>query len=682
MPFLSNADIPNWLLLVLLLTILIYFFCFRNNLCSALYYWFCSLPGIKQICQVRPVLSQRNIQKHSPQFDASLAFLAGKTPQEIRAFKQDEVAANHAHVKQIWAKEAELAKTTNPAAAAELRDEIQDLYQSIPVPVSSGVYEVNQLPLSRSLRAKYQGWLMFSVLIQSRLSDRDLERMGVIVRSRAGDIVTAFVSSLVFQRVLRDPYTQAIEKAIPYFKDLAAAMGVHGVNSVHNAPLIPPISEEINGRGVIIGIIDQDSIDYYHPDLRLSPSPPNNFGGTRFVSIWDQGLVPVGNESGPPSHYNFNTPTSYGVEYSRSDLNDDLLHHHNNNQEPYELVRHLRTDSGDHSTAVAAAAASNGEVNSNFGAAKEAELIYVKLRGLASDERLTQANLKQDFVFILDHTFVEDAFIYIFNKAEEEGKPCVVNMSLSINMGPHDGHSLSEQRLNYLLTSSRQRVITLSAGNTNDKKEVIEGTVPVTGELDFDLRFFDGVDKNTSLEIWYDRDIELKLEVFAPNQATPLLTVLPSQSGNATLSYFNTEVFAYSVLIDGRNYDNRISIFMFPGTYFKNSVGRDVTEINIGTWKFKLSLAAGGVNDNRQVHAWVSRNNRAQREWVNHSADRYSVAVPSTAARAITVGAVTRPNQPWPFNANDPNNYFIPTDFSGSGPTRNNNTKTRSGSRG
>src|SRR6185295_8171825 len=104
---------------------------------------------------------------------------------------------------------------------------------------------------------------------------------------------------------------------------------------------------------------------------------------------------------------------------------------------------------------------------------------------------------------VADSAGMLDGFSYVFARAAQLGKPCVINRSGSDNQGPHDGTTMGERFLDNLLLQPG-RAITLAAGNSNNVRSHAAGDVPDGGSLDLVLNYSAGADKNDAVEIWYD----------------------------------------------------------------------------------------------------------------------------------------------------------------------------------
>lgn len=196
--------------------------------------------------------------------------------------------------------------------------------------------------------------------------------------------------------------------------------------------LVPPVwsgAPSFKGTGVIVGVVDT-GIDIFHDCFRKPDG-----GASRLLGLWDQ-LLPTEN---PPGGFD------YGVEFGPVDFEEAF----DQPDQPF-----ASQDVEGHGTHVAGTAAGDGSQPGNchlsnhyIGVAPEAELCIVKSEFYGS-------------------TYV-DGVRWIFDKANDEGKPAVVNLSLGAAAASHDGTSPEELALDALLDPPLPgRVIVVSAGNT------------------------------------------------------------------------------------------------------------------------------------------------------------------------------------------------------------------------
>jgi subtilisin family serine protease len=177
-----------------------------------------------------------------------------------------------------------------------------------------------------------------------------------------------------------------------------------------------------SGKDVVIGVIDT-GIDFFHEDFRDPEDPAKS----RIAYIWDQKMDEGAGQS--PKKFR------YGREWTRADIEAEL-----STSSP-QLVSHLDTHKiwGGHGTHVM------GVAGGNKGLAPGADLIMVA------------SNLSTGDII--------DGVRYIMDKAEEMGKPCVINMSFGGVLNPHDGTDILSVILDNMLEGTQGFVICAAAGN-------------------------------------------------------------------------------------------------------------------------------------------------------------------------------------------------------------------------
>ncbi len=181
-----------------------------------------------------------------------------------------------------------------------------------------------------------------------------------------------------------------------------------------------PLAKSYTGKDVVIGIIDL-GLEVRHPDFL------NNDSTTRVLYYWNQNS----NAGTAPLDY------GYGTQWNANQINaGDLLH----------------TSTSDHGTHVTGIACSNGNAPGNYkGMAPESDIIFVDYyQGNQRDWKLC----------------VVQAIEYIFTKAEEQGKPCVVNLSLGSYIGSHDGQDPYTQMVDSMIDAAPSRAVVCAAGNS------------------------------------------------------------------------------------------------------------------------------------------------------------------------------------------------------------------------
>lgn len=442
--------------------------------------------------------------------------------------------------------------------------------------------------------------------------------------------------------------TVKLQTARPLFSTLNESVAAIKADKATLSQLALP--SEPDGHGIIVGIIDIEGCDFYHPNFIKNDS-------SRLLYLWDQN----GNR-GPrkpkPANYD------YGVEYSQARINEALaLARVPSNDTPakkeeavYADLQYRPIDMA-HGTHVMDIAA--GSSSMYPGVAPGADLIYVhfgkptnpreeELKNMGSSKRLL------------------DAVQYIFEKAKDT--PVVINVSVAGNGGSHDGTSIVESAFDELL-KKRGRAIVIAAGNTFRENLHTSGIVK-TNSAPYEIQWEIQDKKNREwdmrqeLEIWYDRNSKLKVEVVDPKNKSygecPLGSIVSTLSANHPIP---------SVLIrhdrpdpePGEN-ENHISVF----------IANDDPSIETGAWKIRLSIdpSLPGNNANVPFHAWIESYATSHSEFIikpNQPEQEYTLYTLNTLGngeRPIVVGSCNPRS-------------FVTSDFSSAGPSRNKRISTK-----
>ena len=258
------------------------------------------------------------------------------------------------------------------------------------------------------------------VMVQGNLAaiqDEVKNARGTYKYGRKG-IAAVNIPASGIARLQRNPAIKRIEFLQMEAKLLGDFLRVNNnLDSLHQG--LGCLPQGLDGEGVIVGTIDS-GVDYRHPDFK------NADGSTRILYLWDQLIGNVTNLS-----------YGYGYEWEASDIDDGSIQHN-----PWQA------GSG-HGTGVTGAATGNGSAvpGKYVGAAPKSDIIHVQLRN---------NSYPSSFV---------DAVEYIFNKADQLGKPCVINSSVGSYRGSHDTRPLYVQHIENLLDAKSGRVLVQAAGN-------------------------------------------------------------------------------------------------------------------------------------------------------------------------------------------------------------------------
>ena len=490
------------------------------------------------------------------------------------------------------------AAVDNDEMRASLGREIRKQIATFPVPLTLGVYLPDDAP--RWARGETLAGPAVSATVRSQASSEDLASLGLHVRSQSGDIFTVYLPLALSSRLAGSSAIDYVELARPYWPQL--------IDAIPKARLAQLHASGATGAGVIVGMIDS-GLDFYHQHFQKAD------GTTRVLFLWDQVLVPIAGESGPPALPGFNPLGSVcGVEYSKAQIDAELT-----SVAPHYGI--VRSTPGIHGTLTTSCAAGSGHLYPTgasstrifVGAAPDADIIHV----------CTDRGNEDIYA---DSTNVLDAFAYIFARASQLGQPCVVNLSSSDNLGGHDGSTNGELFLDALLLQPG-RAITCSAGNQNKFESHSTGMVGSGQKIDVKLVCDGPAPNDDTIQIWYDGNDQFDVTVGVPTVPATTVGPIPQGTSSQPTSAGGVVVSALSEQFPNSG-DNFIRIHI-GGVSPADPVPR-------GEWV--LSITGANVI-NGAFDAWVDRNNFGFLHWRDALADAGTIGVPGTARRLITVGA-------------------------------------------
>ena len=358
-------------------------------------------------------------------------------------------------------------------------------------------------------------------------------------------------------------------------------------------------SAKIDGSGVIVGVVDF-GCDFAHPNFRDSD------GKTRLLYLWDQ--------AGQSQHSSL-SPKSFG--YGR-EFDQQRLHKALAAKDPYaDLEYQVSADS--HGTPVLDIAAGNGGNGRGTdlpGMAPNAHLIFVDLGQPKGDSPLNDRRLL-------------DAVGYIFEKADEMDLPAVVNLSLGLYAGPHDGTSLLETALDWLVSKPRRSIV-VAAGNAGNQEIHFEGLVRPAAPVEIAWEIFPNGHEDDECEIWYGGAQKLMVTL-VPTAGVTAETTPVALGGKFAL--MSAETLVGHIIHehgDPNNGDNQIKVRIPP-----HGNPGDV-------WTIRLETAPkepGPV----PFHAWIERDDGGQSRF-RGSNRKSTLGSLSCGRRTMVVGAQTSQN--------------------------------------
>lgn len=246
-----------------------------------------------------------------------------------------------------------------------------------------------------------------------------LHKLGVKIDLDLGDIITARIPIKSIEELCKQKGVEYISignDVYPMMKDARQATGADDMMAGKG------LSRPLDGSGVVIGIIDA-GFDYTHPAFYDA-----NRSTLRIKRVWEQATKAT-SIAGATTPKQFD----YGMEFNSP-----------------EAILAAGTDKEgySHGTHVAGIATGGDTANDNpyYGIAGKADIVLV-----------SYGDLKESNVNI------SDAIAYIYDYAKSVDKPCVINMSLGTQMGPHDGTSPFDQVADRL--QDKGRLLVGAAGN-------------------------------------------------------------------------------------------------------------------------------------------------------------------------------------------------------------------------
>lgn len=433
-------------------------------------------------------------------------------------------------------------------------------------------------------------------------------REGVLLGDPAADgssIVTARIPLSRVEHVRHQPFVTSLKAAQPVHRTL-----VRTVQETLSGPA--DLGLPATGKDVVVGVVDFGG-DFAHLNFR------DGAGKTRLLALWDQGATPAGGSN----------TVGYGALHRPAAINAALK-----KADPY-LALGYDVDEEAHGTHVMDIAAGNGLGTGVPGMAPQAELVFVELG--SSD--IPWFGPEAAAASFGDSVQLLEAVEFIFREAGE--RPCVVNLSLGTNGGPHDGTTLAEEGMDRLVRAKGNRALVIAASNSQDDGIHAAGTVPANGSIDLQVDVPFRWNQEHEVELWYPGASRIQVELIAPD-GTSMGIVAPGD----TVEYDDDAGGGVAALLanrlkDPNNGDNVINLWLD---------GR----VPRGRWTLKLSSAAA-----TDFHAWIERNDEAQASFATFRQDTHCLGSISCGQESIVVGSYDA------HKASVPVSYF-----SSAGPTR------------
>lgn len=415
------------------------------------------------------------------------------------------------------------------------------------------------------------------------------------VTSGIGNIVACLGSLATIEAFEKNAKILSVEASRPSSgRDCSNSIPFVHADRVQNDPTQPE-----KGNDSLVAIID-DGIDVLHKAFRDS----NN--QTRIVALWDQT-----DPSGPAPIVQGRS--LYGTLHTERDINRYISNG--------RVAKGLGRDPGHHGTHVASIAVGRSTSKFHGGVAPEAKILVVVPR--------IKVDKKDPFSIGYSTSHV-DGLSFIETEANQRNLPVVVNVSLGMNAGAHDGTSNLEAAFDNFSSGGRApgRVIVKSAGNEGNRnghaKFVVSHQCVETLEW-ASLTSHSGPDV---LELWFSACDDYQFRLLDPSLETSSL-VVANQSKHGI---FSASGYAFHIDYDKFHWDNGDSRVLVTVSTGKTS--------SIGIGKWSIEIVGNSVQSSGTLHAWIERDNSRPIEFTRHRSQDYTLSIPGTARTVIAVASV------------------------------------------
>lgn len=379
--------------------------------------------------------------------------------------------------------------------------------------------------------------------------------------------------------------------------------------------------DALKGNGVVVGIIDA-GFDYTHPAF-YDPQRKT----LRIKRVWEQYTKLEG--ASAPADFN------YGIELTTP---EEILAAGGD----YEGNSH-----GNHVVATIAGADTT---------------LYSKYIGIAPEADIVLVSKKE---YERGNQNLLDAIKYIFDYAKSVGKPCVINMSLGHQAGPHDGTSIFDQTLTEL--QGEGLIIVGSAGNHNQEKFHIGWEF--AGLNDTPLQTF--IDYHSTptasntggdIEIWGERGLDYQVNLVCYNTVSKSIAetrwVLENKADVNGLEYpdensSKVQTFSFSKNITGKllvasevsPLNGKLHVVISSRvTNIRNNYALGIQIVPLTNGKINIWADGGKVGLTDKVQG------KPQPGYMDADNDLTICEIGGTARDIISVGAYTTRNTYYLFN--------------------------------
>ena len=375
---------------------------------------------------------------------------------------------------------------------------------------------------------------------------------------------------------------------------------------ISNRPSAGSLPENLNGTGVLVGIIDS-GIDYRHPDFC------NADGTTRIAALWDQS---VDGGTPPPGYY-------IGTLFTKEQINT-LLEEKDGETRQHPVPG---ADLSGHGTHVAGIATGNGRASGGKyrGVAYDSELLVVKLAEIRSGQAMVSETAR-----------LMEAVGFCVRYAMETNQPLALNLSYGTGEGAHNGRSLLETYLNTVAAMAKC-VICVGTGNNGIGRTHAGGILKEREPLSLELAV-EGREQSLELELWNNYPDQFAVELTAPGGETVTFRLGEGEPVTA---------FGSAFLYSATGKTARLGTVVAEGLWSAPTVYQNLCELRIsltavgerlgvGIWKINLipeKIVEGSFD------IWILQGPESSATGFTEPDSYRTLTIPSTADGVISVGA-------------------------------------------
>jgi subtilisin family serine protease/CheY-like chemotaxis protein len=349
-----------------------------------------------------------------------------------------------------------------------------------------------------------------------------------------------------------------------------------------------------SGDSCLIGIID-DGVDVLHPTFL------DEEGNSRIVALWDQ-----------------RDPTGPAPRAKRGTLHtaEQISEYVRKNAVPPAL-KSMHNSHGTHVASIAA-----GRATDHFagGVAHSAKIaVVIPSFEVPAGERLSLG-------YSHGHMF---ALNFLKAEAKRRSLPLVINVSLGMNAGAHDGTSLLEKTCDEVTRQGVEPGIVIIKSAGNERNHHGHALVRMTTRSREVLRWHsqEVSRQEDSLEAWFAASDRLRFRVVDPYRKASEWVGWKKAAAEGEL----TGGVYYNLTFVSRVRENGDSRCVMTLTAPPSGL------ITAGEWQ--LEIEAADVRDGA-VHVWLERYAERATEFLNHVSEEMTLSIPATAHYVVSVGAV------------------------------------------